>query len=45
MEASGASRMIERVWIDALHNYIAFVFSKTNGEDDDGVLINSLMNQ
>ena len=37
--------MIEGVWIDPLHNYIATVFSKATGNDDDAVLINSLMNR
>lgn len=37
--------MVEGVWIDPLHNYIATVFSKATGDDDDVVLINSLMNR
>jgi hypothetical protein len=37
--------MIEAVWIDPLHNYIATVFSKATGDDEDVVLINSLMNR
>jgi hypothetical protein len=34
--------MVEGVWIDPLHNYIATVFSKATGDDEDAVLINSL---
>ncbi len=37
--------MVEGVWIDPLHNYIATVFSKATGDDDDVVLINSFMNR
>ena len=37
--------MIEGVWVDPLHNYIAIVFSKAKGDDEDVVLINSLMNK
>jgi hypothetical protein len=37
--------MVEGVWIDHLHNYIATVFSKVSGDDEDAVLINSLMNR
>ena len=37
--------VVEAVWIDPLHNYFATAFSKATGDDEDAVLINSLMNR
>ncbi len=34
--------LLEGVWIDPHHNYIATVFSKASGDDDDFVMINSI---
>ena len=34
--------MVEGLWIDPNHNYLATVFSKATGDDDDFVMINSL---
>jgi hypothetical protein len=34
--------LVEGVWIDPHHNYIATVFSKATGDDDDFVMINSI---
>lgn len=34
--------LVEGVWIDPHDNYIATVFSKTTGDDDDFVMINSI---
>ncbi|MGO9267792.1 MAG: hypothetical protein ACLQBA_23375 [Candidatus Binataceae bacterium] len=33
--------MVEAVWFDLFHNYLAIVFSKATGDDDDFVMINS----
>ena len=33
--------LVEGAWLDPFHNYIATVFSKTTGDDDDFVMINS----
>jgi len=37
--------MGEGVWIDPLHNYIAAVYSKATGDDEDVVMINLLVNR
>jgi len=34
--------LVEGVWIDPHHNYMATVFSKATGDDDDFVMINSI---
>jgi len=33
--------MVEAVWFDPVHNYLAIVFSKATGDEDDFVMINS----
>jgi hypothetical protein len=34
--------MVEGVWLDEFHNYIATAFSKATGDEDDFVMINSI---
>lgn len=34
--------MIESVWIDDYHDYIAIVFSKASGDPEDAVLVQSV---
>jgi NAD-dependent deacetylase len=34
--------LVEGAWLDPFHNYIATVFSKATGDDDDFVVINSI---
>lgn len=34
--------MIESVWIDDYHHYIAIVFSKASGDPEDAVLVQSV---
>lgn len=34
--------MIESVWIDDYHHYIAIVFSKVSGDPEDAVLVQSI---
>ena len=34
--------MIEAVWLDPFHNYMAIVFTKASGDDEDFVLIGSI---
>jgi hypothetical protein len=34
--------MIEAVWLDPFHNYVAIVFTKASGDDEDCVLIGSI---
>ena len=36
------NRIVEGVWIDPFHNYIATIFSEATGDDDDFVMINSV---